>query len=101
MTLYVDPLMPTRRSRRWPYGQACRLAADTPGQLADFAAKLNLSAWWFRTDPRLPHYDLSPEMRALAVRLGAMEVTARELEKRCETPMNPETGTRKAERGDP
>ena len=46
-------------------------------ELHDFAARLGLQRRWFQQSARNPHYDLAPSKRALAIRLGAKEVTSR------------------------
>jgi hypothetical protein len=92
MTVYVDNLaMPARvggRSARWSH-----LIADTPQELHDFAARLGLKRAWFQ-DPTvtgkpkaLPgthaaenwHYDVTASKRILALRLGAVPVSWRDL----------------------
>jgi len=85
MSVYVDGLVgydeahikPEARQhgRRW-----CHLTADTEDELHAFAARLGLRPSWYQGNyarPALRHYDLVPSKRALAVRLGAVEVDAR------------------------
>lgn len=78
--IYVDDL------QVWPnaWGPfkagSCHLGADTLEELHEFAAKLGMRRSWFQgKDPRHPHYDLVKSKRDLAVKLGAREVTGREL----------------------
>lgn len=77
MTVRVDEL------RVWPTrircfkGGSCHLSADTLDELHAFAALLGLRREWFQKHPRMDHYDLTPSKRALAVALGAVEVSAR------------------------
>lgn len=73
----------------WPYRGAlyCHMISDLPGQagideLHTFAARLGLKRSWFQDKPRWPHYDLSKNMRRLAIRYGAQSVTAREMVER-------------------
>lgn len=74
----------------WPFKHTlyCHMMSDQPGEaglneLHAFAAKLGLKKQWLQnSSPRNPHYDLSQNMRRLAIRLGAQPVTARELMER-------------------
>jgi hypothetical protein len=72
--VYVDSLIRTVRSRRWPFWSSCHLFADSPEELHPFARGLGLRRDWFQDDPRLPHYDLNPRRREAAVQRGAIEV---------------------------
>lgn len=75
MSVYVDQLFTTPRSRRWRHDSACHLMADTLAELHAFAARIGLKRCWFQGD----HYDLTEGRRAAAVQAGAVEVTARQL----------------------
>ena len=57
---------------------SCHLTTDdlTLVELHDFAARLGMRRSWFQDHPYVPHYDLVPKRRALAVKLGAVEVDA-------------------------
>lgn len=60
-----------RSGHRW-----CHMVSDTSDEeLHAFAARLGLKRGWFQGD----HYDLTASKRALAIRLGAQEVSALEL----------------------
>jgi hypothetical protein len=62
----------------------CHLATDGPiDELHAFAAAMGVPRLAFHAHPRHPHYDLTPDRRAEAVDLGAVEVTSKELVKRC------------------
>jgi len=66
-------------SRRW-----CHMVSDSnEEELHAFAARLGLKREWFQSRENgkasAAHYDLTPRRRALAVKLGAREVTARDL----------------------
>jgi hypothetical protein len=54
-------------------------------ELHTMAAQLGLKRQWFQASRsgRLPHYDLTPNKRALAIQLVAMVVESRELLHRC------------------
>jgi hypothetical protein len=68
---------PGLRHKRWSH-----MVSDTSAQeLHAFAAKLGLRREWSQERPKASahHYDITPPKRALALRLGAVEVTGREL----------------------
>lgn len=63
--------------RRW-----CHMVSDTSEEeLHAFARRVGMRREWAQLRPRASaaHYDLTPSRRARAVRLGAVEVTGREL----------------------
>jgi Protein of unknown function (DUF4031) len=77
MAVYVDEAIWQRRGRRF-----CHLVADSPEELAEFAARLGLRRAWLQTKPGRPwkdHYDLPSWARDEAVRLGAVELGMREM----------------------
>ncbi len=83
MSVYVDELI------RWPGPKprcfvrgSCHLTADTLDELHAFAAKLGMKPAWFQDHRLAPHYDLTPQRRARAVELGAVEVSAKEQARR-------------------
>lgn len=82
MTVYVDELRYSQPSRRWPYDRSCHLVADSVEELHEFAGTLQMRRSWFQPHDRWPHYDLTANKRAQAVKLGAVEVKAREFVKR-------------------
>lgn len=75
MAVYVDNM-------RAPYrGMVmCHMVADTEGELHAMAARLGLAPRWHQKGgtPH-SHYDISWEVRAQAVALGAREIGRREL----------------------
>lgn len=75
MTVYVDKLFKTSKSRKWRYPEASHLMADSIEELHAFADRLDLKRCWFQGD----HYDITAGRRELAVLFGAVEVTGREL----------------------
>jgi hypothetical protein len=84
MALYVDKLREHYKMRGLLRGTWCHLATDgTMGELHAFAAKIGLPARAFHAHEDHPHYDLTPAARAVAVAEGAIEVTSKELVKRC------------------
>lgn len=83
MTVYVDEVRDwtlIARARGLRHTHWCHLTADTEAELHAFAARLGLRRSWFQKksdrDYRW-HYDVTPNKRALAVRLGAQEVDRR------------------------
>jgi len=65
------------RHKEW-----CHMVSDTSEEeLHAFAAKLGLKRSWAQLRPKASaaHYDLTPLRRALAIKLGAVEVSSREL----------------------
>lgn len=82
--ILVDPPVtyPPEMTRRLRYKTWSHMVSDvSEEELHAFAAKLGLRREWAQLRPKASaaHYDLIPSKRALAVRLGAIEVTAREL----------------------
>ena len=82
MTVYVDELRWVQRTQGWRYDRACHMLADTVGELHAFAGRLQLRRSWFQAQSRWPHYDLTANKRAQAVKAGAIEVRAREFLRR-------------------
>jgi len=88
MTVYVDGanIQATvgRHTSKWSH-----LTADSPDELHTFAKRLGLRREWFQTcrtrcgKPGAPcvhwHYDVTAPKRAVAVRLGAVEIDMRQM----------------------
>ena len=70
--LYVDHLVPTIRSRTWPYDRGCHLfhIGGDLGALDRFAATLGLKRSWRHDAPRFIHYDLTAHKREQAIAAG-------------------------------
>ena len=89
MAVYVDDAnIPATvpNGRRSHTSTWCHLTADSQEELHEFAARLGLKRSWFQ--PGRPvggnpgpfwHYDVTAGKRAQAVRLGALEVSARDM----------------------
>jgi hypothetical protein len=82
VTIYVDELR-AYGNRQW-----CHMATDGGvlgdlSELHDMAARVGLKVSWFQNHARVPHYDLVTSKRQLAIRYGAVEVTAKELFEKC------------------
>jgi hypothetical protein len=79
MTVYVDdaaiPAQVGKIAARWSH-----LTADTKDELHEFAAKLGLRRAWFQDKPfGLWHYDVTESKRQQAIRLGAVEISWRDM----------------------
>ncbi|MBT2429419.1 DUF4031 domain-containing protein [Streptomyces sp. ISL-112] len=83
MAVYVDEVRDwtlIARARGLRHTHWCHLTADTEEELHAFAARLGLKRAWFQKKSERDyrwHYDVTPNKRALAVRLGAQEVDRR------------------------
>jgi hypothetical protein len=87
VTFYVDRLRHHRLRGTCIDGEWCHLATDgTLEELHAFAASLALPRRAFHDHPRHPHYDLTLSRRTQAIAAGALEVTSKELVKRCFPP---------------
>ena len=75
--IYVDQPIHTWRNKLW-----CHLVADDLEELHDFAAKLGLKRSWFQNHKIQPHYDITEAKRAIAVKMGAKELTTEEMAER-------------------
>jgi hypothetical protein len=85
--ILVDP---TREYESGPRGWKlwCHMATDDLSEegfreLHRMAERLGLPRRAFQQHPRHPHDELSPDRRALAVALGAEQVSSKELVRRC------------------
>jgi hypothetical protein len=78
MAIYIDSL------QRYGTGLWCHMATDgSLDELHAFAAKIGLKRAWFQDHARVPHYDLRPGKRLLAVKAGAIQVSSVELAQKC------------------
>lgn len=82
MAIYIDELLTypevaIKPGIRHLGNQWCHMACDGDlNELHDFAARLGLQRRWFQDHRLVPHYDLTPEKRALAVQLGAVQIAS-------------------------
>lgn len=66
-------------SKRPFHKGSCHLTTDGAiEELHAFAARIGMKREWFQKHPLASHYDLTPKMRAKAVELGAVEVSAKD-----------------------
>jgi len=72
--VYVDTM-------RAHYGRMimCHMVADSLDELHAMADKIGVNRKWFQNKLNRPHYDICLNKRSLAVKLGAKEITPREL----------------------
>ncbi|MFM0096373.1 DUF4031 domain-containing protein [Paraburkholderia nemoris] len=74
MAVYVDNARIAWRGRHW-----CHLVADSLDELHGFATLLGLKRGWFQAQASLPHYDVTVEIRDIALSRGAVAVDGRTL----------------------
>lgn len=82
MAVYVDPITEypldvVAPAARKHGGAWCHLVADTVPELMAFARKIGLKGGWVQRGgigKRIIHFDLTPGMRAKAVKAGAVEL---------------------------
>lgn len=74
MAVYVDNVKIEWRGYLW-----CHLVADSESELHAFAKQLGLKQAWYQTDASYPHYDVTVEQRALALELGAIQGTRKQI----------------------
>lgn len=91
MAVYVDEISalfaPKPGSEAARYGSRwCHLIADSEPELRAFADRLGLNAGWIqRPGTRWVHFDLTPRLRAHAIKCGARALTRAELAERLAT----------------
>ena len=82
MTIYIDELTyfpndAIKPGIRHMGNHWCHMACDGDiSELHRFAERLGLRRGWFQDHRLVPHYDLTPEKRVLAVQLGAKEISS-------------------------
>ncbi len=74
LAVYVDNVRITWRGRQW-----CHLVADSLDELHEFAKSLGLKRSWFQSQASLPHYDVTIEVREVALSRGANQADRRTL----------------------
>ena len=75
--VYVDQLVNCIKSDKWTHAIACHLFVDVGNLdiLHDFAQRLGLKRSWFQCKSGgMPHYDITHNIRDLAIKLGAVEL---------------------------
>jgi hypothetical protein len=77
VTVYVDPPIWERHERLW-----CHLLGDDEDELHAFAAAIGCRRGRYQSRPARPwvdHYDIDEERRRMAIELGAVALTRREV----------------------
>ncbi|WP_431476527.1 DUF4031 domain-containing protein [Massilia eburnea] len=74
MAVYVDNARIAWRGHQW-----CHLVADSLEELHSFAKTLGLKRSWFQAHASLPHYDVTVEVRGIAISHGAVAADRRTL----------------------
>lgn len=83
--IYVDQVQNHGNKGHW-----CHMATDgSVDELHSFAQQIGLKREWFQEHRIVRHYDLKPSKRKLAVELGAIEVSSRELIDLCRIDIRP------------
>ena len=67
MAIYVDFMQIEFKGYKW-----CHLLADTLQELHDFAALIEVDARLFHRHASYPHYDVTVQMREIAIEYGAI-----------------------------
>lgn len=75
MTVRVGPVELCEATPAWKWPSRALLVADTRNELLLFAWRIGLDERWLREEP-VPHFALTGEKRAGAVRCGAVETDA-------------------------
>ena len=75
MAVYVDDMQA-------PYGRMkmCHMLADTDDELHAMAARIGVARRWWQSPEKTSgsHYDIALSKRAIAVSLGAVQITLRQ-----------------------
>ncbi|ASD50489.1 hypothetical protein FDI24_gp208 [Acidovorax phage ACP17] len=75
MAVYVDDMHLTPMGRLGRM-KMCHMVADTEEELHAMAEQLGVRQWYqYPEKSRYPHYDIAMSKRALAVQLGAKEIS--------------------------
>lgn len=68
MSVYVDRAKVPFKGKEW-----CHLMADTLEELHQFAHRLGIDARLFHRSASYPHYDITLQMRVIAIAHGAID----------------------------
>jgi Protein of unknown function (DUF4031) len=79
VSVYVDQVRAWGGSKSFRWKESCHMYADSLAELHGMALLIGMKREWFQERPRLPHYDLTPARRMLALKYGAVEHSARQM----------------------
>lgn len=84
MTIYVD-FVTHYPNCRWSNKYWSHIACDQDDltELHDLIDRIGIKRIYFQEHRTLPHYDLYPSKRKLAIKCGAIPVTSQELVNHC------------------
>jgi hypothetical protein len=77
--IYIDPSQSCQANRNWKYNTVSHLVGDTDEELIKFAVSIGLRAEWFQKKQSINHFDLTPNMRRMAIANGAKQISVFEL----------------------
>lgn len=79
MSVYIDQVRKWGGSASFRWKESCHMYADSLFELHAMAKAVGMKREWFQDKPRLPHYDLTPGRRILALKHGAIEHSAKKM----------------------
>ena len=80
MAVYVDPIRHyPGLAAHLPVQHWCHMTADTEEELHAMAAAVGMPRRVFQMHPYRWHYDLTEPRRTEAVKMGALEITSRQM----------------------
>ncbi|MBO1530512.1 DUF4031 domain-containing protein [Psychrobacter sp. F1192] len=74
MAVYVDFVCIEFKGYKW-----CHMLADTLQELHEFAELINVDKRLFHRNASYPHYDITTEMRLIAIEYGAMQADRKKI----------------------
>jgi hypothetical protein len=78
VSVFVDALVTRLTGPRCFRVGSCHMWADSEQELHEMAKKIGLKKSWFQNHEKLPHYDLTPRRRLLAIYNGAEQRSLKE-----------------------
>jgi len=79
MSVYVDPVMGHGGSKSFKWPRSCHMYGDSLDELHAMARAIGMRREWFQDKDKLPHYDLVPTRRVVAIAAGAIEHTREQM----------------------
>jgi hypothetical protein len=82
VTVYVDDLK--IRTARYPRARWAHMMTDGDiEELHQMASRIGMKREWFQDHPIHPHYDVTQGRRIIAIKNGAVPISAQEIVRRC------------------